>query len=340
MKKKKNLLFFTFISLSCIFLSAQDKPVVWESTNRADEVNGTVIIGGETVNVTAVVTANEGTGLDYSDGENNKIIIDVEKEKGTKPDSYKKNLDVNTDREYLYLSAGATNTPNIITFIFDKDVVITELGMADVTRTTRYFSDAYVLEGYPFDFVDFNMDKKKFGNVTPNSLTFNKKYTSKKNGEGRKTNWVRHYGHNILPKGSPLVVKYTGEAKGRGKGGVSNVYTAIAIKVSEDICYGSKAKGTAAPTLVGVSTLKRNTEEWLPQNLGAYLNIESKDKGFIITRIADPTQIQSPENGMIVWDTTDKCIKLYSDKGNTGSANWHCIKQGCDKEITKIQNQQ
>ena len=324
MKKNKKLLFFTFISLLCAFTNAQEKPVVWASApSETDKLTGTVTIGGEVVKVTAVVTSDKDTPYTFQT-ENNKIIKNQTEENYDR--FYQKKLDVNNSTEYMYLDSSSKDYPNIITITFDKDVVITEFGVTDITRSENSFSDAYVLEGYDFDFSDYHLNNSDKANVTANSVSFESGYLS--GSDGREENWVRHYGHNLLPKGSPLVMKYIGDVKKDGETGVSNVFTAIAVKVSEDVCYAQPASGEAKQTFVGVSTLKRNTEEWLPQNLGAYLDIESKDKGFIITRVADPAQIQSPENGMMVWDTTDKCIKLYNENR---SPKWNCIKQGCNK---------
>lgn len=63
-----------------------------------------------------------------------------------------------------------------------------------------------------------------------------------------------------------------------------------------------------------------------PQDLNnAFVILRSKEKGFVITRIANPeTAIGTNAiEGMIVYDTNDDCIKLYN--GTT----WNCIIQSC-----------
>lgn len=88
--------------------------------------------------------------------------------------------------------------------------------------------------------------------------------------------------------------------------------------------------GTPRTTSIGISTLNRNTENWLSDNsqnkLGAYVTLESKEKGFVITRNANPsTGIANPKEGMMVWDTTEKCLKLYD------GTQWKCVKKGCNQ---------
>lgn len=117
-----------------------------------------------------------------------------------------------------------------------------------------------------------------------------------------------------------------------------NVTTGQTAGLSQDAstraasCACEKAGGTGDPrvTKVGVSTLNRNVENWLNDNaknqLGAYLVTESTQKGFVITRNEDPaTNIASAKEGMMVWDTTDKCLKLYN------GTEWQCISKGCNE---------
>ncbi|MDG4949606.1 cadherin-like domain-containing protein [Weeksellaceae bacterium KMM 9724] len=97
-------------------------------------------------------------------------------------------------------------------------------------------------------------------------------------------------------------------------------------------CTVPGAPGTPGITHIGISTLDRNVEEWLTdenQNkLGAYIALESTNKAFVITRNADPANnITSPVEGMVVWDTTDNCLKLY--KGDT--LGWECTTNQCNQ---------
>ena len=54
------------------------------------------------------------------------------------------------------------------------------------------------------------------------------------------------------------------------------------------------------------------------------LALESSDKGLVITRVADTSVITAPVKGMVVYDRSAQCIKLYN-----GSA-WNCIKRSCN----------
>lgn len=61
------------------------------------------------------------------------------------------------------------------------------------------------------------------------------------------------------------------------------------------------------------------------ENINAILYLESKSKGFVPTRM---TEIQvnalvSPVAGMLVYDTTNKCLKLYN------GVLWACLVQTC-----------
>lgn len=96
----------------------------------------------------------------------------------------------------------------------------------------------------------------------------------------------------------------------------------------DNVCTYTPPVGTPEITYVGISTLDRNVERWLqtsPDNeLGAFVVLESDTKPFVVTRIADPdNSVNSPVEGMVVWDTDDYCLKLYD------GTQWKCLKQGC-----------
>lgn len=61
------------------------------------------------------------------------------------------------------------------------------------------------------------------------------------------------------------------------------------------------------------------------ENINAILYLESKTKGFVPTRMTDIeiNNLVSPIAGMLVYDTTNKCMKLYNGK------IWSCIVQSC-----------
>lgn len=100
--------------------------------------------------------------------------------------------------------------------------------------------------------------------------------------------------------------------------------------VNTCVCTVEPSAAAPTPTQVGISTLQRNVNEWLPQDLSAYIALESDKKGFVITRNADPAgNIDTPEEGMIVWDTSLKCLRMYFDLNGDGTMTWNCINNAC-----------
>lgn len=75
-------------------------------------------------------------------------------------------------------------------------------------------------------------------------------------------------------------------------------------------------------TKMGITVLqKQNT--W-PENIpNGFLALESKSKGFVITRVPNQNAIADPKEGMLIYDMAAACVKLYN--GTT----WHCIKNMC-----------
>lgn len=61
-----------------------------------------------------------------------------------------------------------------------------------------------------------------------------------------------------------------------------------------------------------------------PGNIpNGFMALESKDKGMVITRTTSAS-ILNPVEGMLIYDTVDKCFKLYN--GNI----WKCITRSCN----------
>lgn len=90
--------------------------------------------------------------------------------------------------------------------------------------------------------------------------------------------------------------------------------------------------GTALDTKVGFTTLKRpGTEEndnWPMARKGAWLALESNSEGMVLNRMTT-TQINAltPQEGMAVFDTDAKCIKIYD------GTSWNCFnKPSCSKK--------
>lgn len=103
------------------------------------------------------------------------------------------------------------------------------------------------------------------------------------------------------------------------------------LKVTKDntcsVCYKpGVTSGTSESVKTIISTLDRVNapRNWSDSRTGS-LVLESTNKGLVLTRIANPeTAIGRPVEGMIVYDTVNKVIKLYN--GST----WHAMtQQGC-----------
>ncbi|MDM1063034.1 hypothetical protein HXZ62_10760 [Empedobacter falsenii] len=78
-------------------------------------------------------------------------------------------------------------------------------------------------------------------------------------------------------------------------------------------------------TNVGVSAMSTKLENWPTAIPNGFLALESSTKGFVITRTADVAKIVDAKEGMIVYDTTEKCVKLYN------GTIWHCIEKSCNE---------
>ncbi len=98
-----------------------------------------------------------------------------------------------------------------------------------------------------------------------------------------------------------------------------------AVKTIPCVCYNDpNTLGTAAPTQHGITLLKRagaDNGNWPMVRKGAHTALESNTKGFVITRIPTTgfSAITSPVEGMMVYDTTENCLKIYDGTG------WKCF---------------
>ncbi|UJF28644.1 DUF4347 domain-containing protein [Kaistella sp. 97-N-M2] len=100
-------------------------------------------------------------------------------------------------------------------------------------------------------------------------------------------------------------------------------------ELSSDICPCTKPGATGTPasyTDFGISIRdKRSTANWPKDVPNGFITMEANNKGFVITRIETPeTSILNPVLGMLVYDTTVDCLKLYN------GTSWSCIKQTCN----------
>lgn len=91
------------------------------------------------------------------------------------------------------------------------------------------------------------------------------------------------------------------------------------------VCYNPANTSSAGPeTKVGITTLQRAGSangNWPMIRQSGHIALESNSKGFVPTRVttAQLAGITAPQEGMMVYDTTEKCLKIYADKA------WRCF---------------
>ncbi|MFC3159165.1 hypothetical protein ACFOEQ_12130 [Chryseobacterium arachidis] len=91
------------------------------------------------------------------------------------------------------------------------------------------------------------------------------------------------------------------------------------------VCYDDANTSTAGTnTTVGISLLQKvtpNNGSWPASRKSGHLALESNNKGFVVSRLttAQITSLVSPQEGMMVYDTVVKCLKIYD-----GTA-WSCF---------------
>ena len=78
-----------------------------------------------------------------------------------------------------------------------------------------------------------------------------------------------------------------------------------------------------SPTKVGIS-VQQKQEAW-PENIpNGFIALESKEKGFVITRVQNSSLIEDARIGMLIYDIDAKCVKLYN------GTVWKCIEKSCN----------
>ncbi|KFC20187.1 DUF11 domain-containing protein [Chryseobacterium sp. FH1] len=114
-------------------------------------------------------------------------------------------------------------------------------------------------------------------------------------------------------------------------------------RVSVGSCYKpGSTTGEVLETKIGISSLGRagdDANNWPMVRKGGWLALESKSKGFVLNRVPfsdvdnNPATPDVPVNissanfieGMMVYDITNKCMKLYTSADNGNTFGWYCI---------------
>ena len=113
------------------------------------------------------------------------------------------------------------------------------------------------------------------------------------------------------------------------------------LNITQCACYRPAVlTGSAPETKVGVTLLQRAGSDvagnWPMSRRSGHIALESNTRGFVPTRMStieiegqdEPVvispKIVSPQEGMMVYDTTEKCLKIYHDD------KWSCFdRQAC-----------
>ncbi|MBV8326755.1 hypothetical protein [Chryseobacterium sp.] len=89
-------------------------------------------------------------------------------------------------------------------------------------------------------------------------------------------------------------------------------------------CTKDPATGTPdALTKMGITGYTSPQNNWPGNVPNGFLALESKDKGMVVTRTTSAS-IALPVEGMLIYDTADKCFKLYN------GTDWNCIVRSCN----------
>ncbi|WP_131537045.1 hypothetical protein [Pedobacter nototheniae] len=66
------------------------------------------------------------------------------------------------------------------------------------------------------------------------------------------------------------------------------------------------------------------TTGWPANVSNGFIVIESKKKGFVITRVSSSSAITNPVEGMLIYDIGAACVKLYN------GTSWKCLEKDCN----------
>lgn len=107
----------------------------------------------------------------------------------------------------------------------------------------------------------------------------------------------------------------------------------VAISNCFSACYKPAiTSGTVLDTKLGITALGRagaNNGNWPMVRKGAWIALEAKTKGFVVNRLTAAQIAAIPTancvEGMMVYDTTNNCLKIYTTTDNGGTYSWQCF---------------
>ncbi|MGV0924684.1 hypothetical protein [Empedobacter tilapiae] len=133
-------------------------------------------------------------------------------------------------------------------------------------------------------------------------------------------------GQDLFP--APLTIDFALESESDDMClGSATAYTNGEIELPFcSYCTQPSKGGVAKSSSVGISTFKDQIVGW-PENVAnGFLVLESYKKGMVLTRVkAADIPVNKRVEGMIVYDTEDRCIKIYN------GTNWNCIQRSCNE---------
>ena len=102
--------------------------------------------------------------------------------------------------------------------------------------------------------------------------------------------------------------------------------------VNNCFCYKPAVldAGNTFPTKHGITALRAgaDNENWPMTRQSAWTVLESKEKGFVVNRVATTSglaNITNPVEGMMVYDEEEDCLKIYTLKSGDTVMAWHCF---------------
>lgn len=145
----------------------------------------------------------------------------------------------------------------------------------------------------------------------------------------------QNFGTTVDANGVPTVVGASGQALGDAQN------ASVKSQCSSTFCYKLAATdaGNTYPTKHGITALGRagtDSDNWPMVRQSAWTVLEAKTKGFVVNRVKFNTSnqpvadngttlvITNPVEGMMVYDTTNNCLKVYTTTDGTTFA-WHCM---------------
>ena len=142
----------------------------------------------------------------------------------------------------------------------------------------------------------------------------------------------QNLGTIVNANGVPTVVNSGGAADIGGDVG-QGIGSSTDATVNNCFCYKPAVldAGNTYPSKHGITTLGRagiENENWPMVRQSAWTVLESKEKGFVVNRVATTSglaNITNPVEGMIVYDEEADCLKIYTLKSDDTLMGWHCF---------------